>query len=63
MLKNVQQGALYGGIISLILVVYIGTMALLHNGEVESLPLSVDNCECFISNSTVITQDNDDEIP
>ncbi|XP_031617957.1 sodium-coupled monocarboxylate transporter 1 [Contarinia nasturtii] len=46
------KGALYGGIISLILVVYIGIMALLQNAEVEPLELSLNTCDCFVSNST-----------
>lgn len=39
----------------MILVVCIGTMALLQNGEVEPLPLSLDTCDCFVSNSTMTT--------
>lgn len=50
---SVQQGALYGGAISLMLVVYIGIMSLLRNGEVEPLPLSLETCECFVSNTTL----------
>lgn len=37
------------------LVVYIGIMALLKNNEVEPLSLSVETCECFVSNGTLIT--------
>lgn len=59
-----MQGALYGGIISLILVVVIGIMALLKNGEVEPLPLLTDMCDCIASNSTMAmhatTNANDD---
>lgn len=48
-----MQGALYGGFISLILVVFVGIMALLKNGEVEPLPLQIDTCECLAPNSTM----------
>lgn len=54
------KGALYGGLISLCLVVYIGIMALLQNGEVEPLPVSLESCACFVSNSTQsIANEND----
>lgn len=50
------------------LVVYIGTMALLQNGEVKPLDLSAGMCEaksiCYLSNSTTtedITQENNDD--
>lgn len=46
------KGALYGGAISLVAVVYIGIMALIHNGEAESLPLSLESCNCFVGNET-----------
>lgn len=46
------KGALYGGLMSLILVVYIGIMAQLNN--VEPIPLSstLTKCECY-SNETM----------
>lgn len=46
------KGALYGGIISLLLVVYIGIMAQLNNVEPTPLPSSLSKCECF-SNETM----------
>lgn len=48
-----EQGALFGGLISLCFVVYIGIMALFQNGEVEPLPLSLATCDCFVSNATL----------
>lgn len=47
-----SKGALYGGIISLVLVVYIGIMAQLSNVEPTPLPSSLLKCECY-SNETM----------
>lgn len=47
-----SKGALYGGIISLVLVVYIGIMAQLNNVEPTPLSSSLSKCECY-SNETM----------
>lgn len=46
-------GALYGGIISLCVVVYMGTMAFLYNGDVNPLPTAIQECDCFVKNATM----------
>lgn len=53
------QGALYGGIISLLLVVYIGIMALIRNNDVEPLSVSIESCNCIVSNSTITQKVNE----
>lgn len=47
-----SKGALYGGLISLVLVVYVGIMAQLSNVEPTPLSSSLSKCECY-SNETV----------
>lgn len=47
-----SKGALYGGILSLVLVVYVGIMAQLNNVEPIPLSSSLTACECF-SNETM----------
>lgn len=44
-----SKGALYGGLISLVLVVYVGIMAQL--SDVEPIPLksSLSKCECYLN--------------
>lgn len=46
------KGALYGGLISLVLVVYVGIMAQLNNVEPTPLSSSLSQCECY-SNETM----------
>lgn len=46
------KGALFGGIISLCLVVFIGLMSLIQNGEVEPLHLSTKACTGATFNAT-----------
>lgn len=41
------KGALYGGLMSLAIVIYIGIMAQITSQEPESLSLSVEKCNCF----------------
>ncbi|XP_050076169.1 sodium-coupled monocarboxylate transporter 1 [Anopheles maculipalpis] len=48
-----SKGALLGGILSLILVIVVGVLALLYNEDTPPLPSSVDGC-----NATVISQLN-----
>ncbi|XP_037043757.1 sodium-coupled monocarboxylate transporter 1-like [Bradysia coprophila] len=47
-----SKGALYGGIVALVLVVYVGIMAQLNNVEPTPLPSSLTKCECY-SNETM----------
>lgn len=47
-----SKGALYGGILSLVIVVYIGMMAQLNNVEPTPLSSSITKCECY-SNETM----------
>lgn len=47
-----SKGALYGGIVSLVLVVYIGIMAQLNNVEPIPLSSSLSECKCY-SNETM----------
>lgn len=51
-----EKGALYGGLISLVAVIYIGVIALLYNEEAETLLTSVDSCDCFTPNQTSINE-------
>lgn len=50
-----SKGALYGGILSLVLVVYIGIMAQLNNVEPTPLSSSLSECECY-SNETMLAE-------
>ncbi|XP_023301117.2 putative sodium-dependent multivitamin transporter [Lucilia cuprina] len=43
------KGAFYGGIISLIIVIFIGVVAQIANVEPVSLPVSVENCDCAVN--------------
>ncbi|XP_065360632.1 putative sodium-dependent multivitamin transporter [Calliphora vicina] len=48
--KNANtKGAFYGGIISLIIVIFIGVVAQIANVEPVSLPVSVENCDCLVN--------------
>lgn len=49
------QGALYGGLSSLVLVVYIGVMAQIKSVAVIPLPTLIDGCDCF-HNGTIINE-------
>lgn len=51
-----EKGALYGGLISLAAVIYIGVMALLYNEEADTLPTSLNSCDCFTSNQTLLIE-------
>lgn len=46
------KGALYGGLTSLVLVVYIGVMAQIKSVAVIPLPTLMDGCDCF-QNGTI----------
>lgn len=48
------KGALYGGLLSTIMVITLGIFALYYNEETEFLETSVDQCSCIL-NSTVST--------
>lgn len=43
------KGAFYGGIASLVIVIFIGVVAQIANVEPEDLPLSVENCDCLVN--------------
>ncbi|XP_075160532.1 sodium-coupled monocarboxylate transporter 1 [Haematobia irritans] len=48
--KNANsKGAFYGGISSLVIVIFIGVVAQISNVDPEDLPLSVENCDCFVN--------------
>lgn len=47
-----SKGALWGGLISLVLVVYVGIMAQLNNVEPTPLSSSLSQCDCY-SNETM----------
>lgn len=47
-------GAFYGGIISLVVVIFIGVVAQIANVEVESLPVSVDRCDCLVNSTQTL---------
>lgn len=48
-----EIGALYGGLISLAVVICIGVMALMFNEETETLRTVMDSCDCIVSNHTL----------
>ncbi|TMW52558.1 hypothetical protein DOY81_002383 [Sarcophaga bullata] len=48
------KGAFYGGIISLVIVIFIGVIAQIANVEPESLPLSVENCDCAVNSTQML---------
>lgn len=43
------QGAFYGGLLSLLVILYVGIMAQLTNQDVEPLPTSLAACECTLN--------------
>ncbi|XP_073836980.1 sodium-coupled monocarboxylate transporter 1 [Musca autumnalis] len=43
------KGAFYGGIASLVIVIFIGVVAQISNVDPEDLPLSVENCDCLVN--------------
>jgi Na+/proline symporter len=61
------KGALYGGLLSLCIVIYVGIMAQLVNDEPEKLPTSTDECHCQGNNTqyspTMRPDDNDVAFP
>ncbi|XP_059613667.1 sodium-coupled monocarboxylate transporter 2 [Phlebotomus argentipes] len=42
-------GAFYGGLSSLVVILYVGIMAQLTSQDVEPLPTSMEACECFLN--------------
>ncbi|GAB0089909.1 sodium-coupled monocarboxylate transporter 1 [Sergentomyia squamirostris] len=44
-----STGAFYGGLTSLVVILYVGIMAQLSNQEPEPLPTSMEACECFLN--------------
>lgn len=48
------KGAFYGGIISLVIVIFIGVIAQIVNVEPESLPLSVEHCDCAVNSTQML---------
>lgn len=57
--KANAKGALWGGILSLAFVVYLGVMAQIYNTEADHLELSVENCHCTYNRSTETHLDTD----
>lgn len=53
------KGALWGGVLSLIIVIYLGVMAQIHNTGTENLELSVENCHCMYNKTTETSLDTD----
>lgn len=53
------KGALWGGILSLVIVIYLGVMAQIYNTEAEHLDLSVENCHCTYNRTTETSLDTD----
>lgn len=45
------KGAFYGGIIALLLVIFIGVVAQIVNVEPDMLSLSITDCECSVQNN------------
>ncbi|XP_055688291.1 sodium-coupled monocarboxylate transporter 2-like [Lutzomyia longipalpis] len=65
-------GAFYGGITSLVVILYVGIMAQLTNQDVVPLPTSMESCECFLNTTDTAmdavpggsgTQDEDSGFP
>lgn len=57
-----SKGALYGGLISLVLVVYVGIMAQINNVEPQPLPTSVETCNCFLNGTESANSQNLEDI-
>lgn len=53
------KGALWGGVLSLIIVIYLGVMSQIHNTGTENLDLSVENCHCAYNKTTESSLDAD----
>lgn len=53
------KGALWGGILSLVIVIYLGVMAQIYNTEADHLELSVENCHCTYNRTTETSLDTD----
>lgn len=53
--KNANsKGAFYGGIASLVIVIFIGVVAQISNVEPDSLPVSVDKCDCQVNVTHIV---------
>lgn len=48
------KGAFYGGIASLVIVIFIGVVAQIANVDPEDLPLSVENCDCLVNTTQLL---------
>uniref|UniRef100_A0A1A9ZMT8 Sodium-coupled monocarboxylate transporter 1 n=1 Tax=Glossina pallidipes TaxID=7398 RepID=A0A1A9ZMT8_GLOPL len=49
------KGAFYGGLISLIIVIFIGVIAQIANVDSNALPLSIENCNCLVNSTATLT--------
>ncbi|XP_055626052.1 sodium-coupled monocarboxylate transporter 1 [Toxorhynchites rutilus septentrionalis] len=58
-----SKGALYGGILSMAFVIYIGIMAQINGVPVTPLPSSLDTCNCTQSSSVPSILDHSRELP
>lgn len=56
------QGALYGGLISLLLVVYLGIMSQIKGSELKTLPTSMDRCSCVVNGTLILESDTDPNV-
>lgn len=61
--KSNAKGALYGGLVALLLVICLGVVAQLKGDEVKFLDSSVEGCECSITPADVdpLSQDEENE--
>lgn len=53
------QGALYGGLISLLVVVYLGIMSQIKGSELKTLPTSMDQCSCVVNGTLSLKSDTE----
>ncbi|KAH8305612.1 hypothetical protein KR059_003732 [Drosophila kikkawai] len=48
------KGAFYGGLLSLVLVIFVGVVAQIVSVEQPSLPTSIENCDCHVNITNII---------
>lgn len=48
------KGALYGGLLSLALVIFMGVVAQIGNDRINTLPKSVEGCNCHVNVTGII---------
>uniref|UniRef100_A0A1A9W4N0 Sodium-coupled monocarboxylate transporter 1 n=1 Tax=Glossina brevipalpis TaxID=37001 RepID=A0A1A9W4N0_9MUSC len=56
------KGAFYGGIISLLVVIFIGVIAQIANVDPNALTLSIENCDCLVNVTDTLTDRLGDSI-